>query len=174
MGLPSSSPVRQHLFRRFDAYVRKMRLGRQASAALEIVRLVFQCQHAAMDSRAEIAHDHGLTPAALISLVLLRACYPDEPVTPTTLREVVMLSSGGMTKVLRHLEERGLILRQPHPTDARSMTLVLSEAGVELIDSITPLIAEKDREMFASVLSADEMRELARLLGKVRTAYRRR
>jgi DNA-binding MarR family transcriptional regulator len=54
------------------------------------------------------------------------------------------------------------------------MTLGLSEAGVELIDSITPLIVEKDREMFTSVLTEDEMRQLTQLLGKVRTAYRRR
>lgn len=162
------------LLGRLDAYIQTMQLGPQASMALEISRLVFQCQQAAMDGRSEIARDHGLTPAALISLLLLRTCYPDEPVTPTELRETVMLTSGGMSKVLHHLEERGLVTRQPHPTDARSMTLVLTEAGVELMDSISPLVAEDDRERYASALTEDEMAELTRLLGKIPTPFRRR
>lgn len=169
-----SSPARQRLFERLGAHIQSMKLGDEAFAAIQVARNVFQCQHAAMDARTEIARDHGLTPGALFSLLLLRSCYPDEPVTPTELREVVMLTSGGMAKVLHHLEDRELVTRLPHPTDARSTTLVLTEAGVELIDSITPLIADKDRELFTSPLTEPEVVELTRLLDKVRAGFRRR
>lgn len=174
MGSSSTSSAKARLFERVDSYLQNMQVDGQASAALQIARLVFQCQHAALDARLEIGREHGLTHGELFSLLLLRACYPDEPVTPTALREAVMLSSGGMAKVLRHLEERGLVKRSAHATDARSTTMVLSDTGVELIDSIVPLVAEKDREMFVGALTDAEVKELTRLLGKVRTAFRRR
>ena len=174
MAAASINPARERLFQRLEAYVQNMQLGDEAFAAIQVARHVFRCQHAAMDARTEIARDHGLTPGALLSLLILRACYPDEPVTPTALGEAVMLTSGGMAKVLHHLEDRGLIARRAHPTDARSTTLVLTETGVELIDSMTPLIAESDREMFTSALTDDEVAELTRLLGKVRAGFRRR
>jgi DNA-binding MarR family transcriptional regulator len=174
MATTPPSPARQRLFQRLEAHIQELEFGDEAFAAIQVVRNIFQCQYAAMDARTEIARDHGLTPGALFSLLLLRACYPDEPVTPTALREAAMLTSGGMAKVLHHLEDQDLVTRRAHPTDARSATLVLTEAGVELIDSITPLIAEKDREMFTSVLTDAEVAELTRLLGKVRTGFRRR
>lgn len=172
MGSFSSSPVRQRLLQRLDTYVQS--LGHGGPSAFEAVRLLFRCHHAALDIRSDIARDHGLTPGHLISLLLLRACYPDETITPTELREAVMFSSGGMTKVVRGLEQRGLVTRRAHPSDARSSMLELSESGVELIDSIVPLIEERDREMLADPLDADELAELIRLLGKIDTAYRKR
>lgn len=174
MASSPTSSARARLFERVDSYVQNMPIDGQSSAALQIARLVFQCQHAALDARIEIGRDHGLTHGELFSLLLLRACYPDEPVTPTALREAVMLSSGGMAKVLRHLEERGLVMRRAHATDARSTTLVLTGAGAALIDSIVPQVAERDREMFVGALTDTEVEELTRLLGKVRTAFRRR
>jgi len=174
MGPSSTSSARARLFERIDSYVQNLRIDGQASAALRVARLVFQCQHAALDARIEIGRDHGLTHGELFSLLLLRACYPDAPVTPTALREAVMLSSGGMAKVLRHLEERDLVMRSAHATDARSTTLVISDTGAELIDSIVPQVAERDREMFVGALTDAEVQELTRLLSKVRTAIRLR
>lgn len=172
MGLSSSNPARRRLFERLDAYVAS--LGHGGPSAFEASRLLFRSHHAALEARSEIARTHGLTPAALISLLLLRACYPDELITPTELRDAVMLSSGGMTKVLRGLERRGLLARHGHPTDARSSTLVLTRDGVELIDAMVPQIEEADRELLVSPLSEPELAELVRLLRKVGAAYRRR
>jgi DNA-binding MarR family transcriptional regulator len=40
-----------------------------------------------------------------------------------------------MTKVLAHLEERGLVQRAAHPTDRRQAIIAISAAGVALLDS---------------------------------------
>lgn len=172
MGSISSSPVRERLRQRLEAYFQSLAHG--GPSAFEATRLLFRCHHAALDIRGDIARDHGLTPGHLLTLLLLRACYPDESITPTDLRGAVMFSSGGMTKVIKGLERRGLVTRRAHPSDARSNMLVLSEAGVELIDSIVPRIAARDREMLMDSLDSDELAELIRLLGKIDAAYRRR
>ncbi len=40
-----------------------------------------------------------------------------------------------MTKVISHLEERGLVRRDPHPSDRRQAVISLSSAGDELLAS---------------------------------------
>jgi DNA-binding MarR family transcriptional regulator len=40
-----------------------------------------------------------------------------------------------MTKVLAHLEERGLVRREVHPTDRRQAIIAISDAGRALLDS---------------------------------------
>lgn len=40
-----------------------------------------------------------------------------------------------MTKVLAHLEERGLVRREVHPADRRQAIIAITPAGVQLLDS---------------------------------------
>jgi DNA-binding MarR family transcriptional regulator len=40
-----------------------------------------------------------------------------------------------MTKVLAHLEERGLVRRAAHPTDRRQAIIAITDAGVALLES---------------------------------------
>ncbi len=40
-----------------------------------------------------------------------------------------------MTKVLASLEEKGLVSREAHPTDKRQAIIVLTRAGIDLLDS---------------------------------------
>lgn len=39
-----------------------------------------------------------------------------------------------MTKVLAHLEERGLVRRDAHPTDRRQAIIAITDAGTALLD----------------------------------------
>ena len=45
-----------------------------------------------------------------------------------------MLSSGAMTTRIDRLEERGLVYREADPADRRGVNVVLSEAGLSLVD----------------------------------------
>lgn len=40
-----------------------------------------------------------------------------------------------MTKVLANLEERGLVSRDPHPSDRRQAVIAITQAGIDLLDS---------------------------------------
>jgi DNA-binding MarR family transcriptional regulator len=47
----------------------------------------------------------------------------------TDLAEATMLSSGGMTRLVGRLEQRGLVRRDPDPDDARAFHASLTDAG---------------------------------------------
>lgn len=163
-----SALPRTRLIERIDAFFQSRREGEFGTG--QISRLLFRIHHGMVRSRADVAREYDLTNASLLALVMLRACYPDDPVTPSELGEATMLTSGGMTKVLHTLEHRGLLTRRHHPSDARSSMLVLSEAGVALVDEILPVVSKRDKALLLDPLTDEEAAELARLLGKLDAA----
>ncbi|MDH3511309.1 MAG: MarR family transcriptional regulator [Gammaproteobacteria bacterium] len=52
----------------------------------------------------------------------------------TQLAKEAMLSSGAMTNRIDRLECRGLVVREPDPSDRRGVLVVLTESGKKLID----------------------------------------
>ncbi len=53
--------------------------------------------------------------------------------TPGELAEHEKVQPPSMTRVVTHLEERGLLARSPHPTDRRQVTLSVTPAGEALL-----------------------------------------
>jgi DNA-binding MarR family transcriptional regulator len=93
----------------------------------------------------------ALRPSLLRLTRILRNQRVDTSVTLTqlsamgTLRKKGAMSAGdlaacervqppSMTKVLASLEEKGLVSREAHPTDKRQAIIVLTPAGLELLD----------------------------------------
>jgi MarR family transcriptional regulator, organic hydroperoxide resistance regulator len=72
-----------------------------------------------------------------------------------------------VTKMLRRLENCGLVERSPDPADARSFRAYLTEAGRALEDPVSRSWKRAEERTFAG-LDAAERRELGRLLAKVR------
>jgi DNA-binding MarR family transcriptional regulator len=54
---------------------------------------------------------------------------PDRRLRMTDLARATMLSSGGMTRLVGRLEDRGLVRREPDADDARAYQATLTEAG---------------------------------------------
>ena len=54
--------------------------------------------------------------------------------TPTTVREELQLRSSNAASVLRDLEKRRLILRDPDPGDARKVRLSLTTEGLDVLE----------------------------------------
>jgi DNA-binding MarR family transcriptional regulator len=57
------------------------------------------------------------------------------PMSPGELATCEKVQPPSMTKVLANLEERGLVRRDPHPTDRRQAIIEITGAGRELLDS---------------------------------------
>lgn len=53
--------------------------------------------------------------------------------SPTQLYDLTIFSSGGMTKVLKRLQDRELICRKEDATDKRCMLVCLTKSGEDLI-----------------------------------------
>jgi len=71
-----------------------------------------------------------------------------------------------MVVLLRELDKRGLIERQPHPTDRRAVGLLLSTNGKVLIKKAEKAASAADLQGTAH-LSPAERKTLARLLQKI-------
>ncbi len=71
-----------------------------------------------------------------------------------------------MVVLLRQLDKRGLIERQPHPTDGRAVGLRLSASGKSLMKKAEHAASVADSEG-ASRLSTAERKTLVRLLQKI-------
>jgi DNA-binding MarR family transcriptional regulator len=86
--------------------------------------------------------------------------------TPTALSRSLLLSSGGMTHRLDHLESAGLIVRLPDPADRRGSLVQLTDLGREAIDRaleahvvnlhrvFDTAVPPEDRELLAGLLRA--------------------
>jgi DNA-binding MarR family transcriptional regulator len=71
-----------------------------------------------------------------------------------------------MVVLLRELDKRGLIERQPHPTDRRAVGLLLSAEGKALMKKAEKAASAADLQGTAH-LSPAERKTLARLLQKI-------
>mgnify|MGYP000140138506 FL=1 len=87
-------------------------------------------------------------------------------VTSRQLCQTLNVLPPNMVVLLRELDKRGLIERQPHPTDRRAVGLRLSASGQVLIKKAEQAASVADLEG-ASRLSAAERKTLARLLQKI-------
>lgn len=92
-----------------------------------------------------------LRPSLLRLTRRIRSQRADQSVTLTQLSAMGMLHARGpmsagelaacervqppsMTKVLAHLEERGLVRRAAHPTDRRQAIIAITDDGIALLD----------------------------------------
>ena len=77
---------------------------------------------------------HDLSAAEFDVLATLRRSGEPYRLLPTDLYRETMLSSGAMTARLDKLEARGLVARGPNPEDRRSVTVTLTDAGLQVVD----------------------------------------
>jgi DNA-binding MarR family transcriptional regulator len=108
----------------------------------------------------------GLLPADLDVLGALRIQPPPWQMTPTDLYQSLLLSSGGLTKILHRLQKAGLIERSVNPADRRSRLVTLTVAGAELLNRAMHGVVEHERR-FLEPLDEVEQEQLNRLLEKL-------
>jgi len=63
------------------------------------------------------------------------------PLSPSALAKRLGLASASITSLLDRLELAGMVARQPHPTDRRSLFVMLTERGRAAADAIFGMFA---------------------------------
>jgi DNA-binding MarR family transcriptional regulator len=71
-----------------------------------------------------------------IQLAALAALERKGPMTPGELAEHEKVQPPSMTRVIAVLEERGLVLREPHLTDRRQVILTVTQDGRDLVQRV--------------------------------------
>ena len=98
-------------------------------------------------------------------LSALRRAGAPYALNPSGLYSRLDRSSGGMTKNLKRLEERGLVERSPDPNDGRGVLVTLTEKGRRKAERIfeaglghySHLLADLDPEQRSSIARALEL-----------------
>nr|WP_280141752.1 MarR family winged helix-turn-helix transcriptional regulator [Cohaesibacter marisflavi] len=84
---------------------------------------------------------HDLTYMEFDALAALRSQKPGATMTPTELYDALLISSGGLTKVLKSLKSKGFITRSYSQKDARQKLVLLTDKGRAKLSEIMPQIA---------------------------------
>ncbi len=72
-------------------------------------------------------------------LAALAALEKHTAMTPGELADHEKVQPPSMTRVIAALEERGLILRMPHPTDRRQVVLTVTDHGRDVVRQVRQL-----------------------------------
>ena len=83
-------------------------------------------------------------------LAALRASPAPHSLLPTELCASLLISSGGLTKVLKNLEARGLIARPSSKADRRRRPIALTSSGAALCERAMTQVQEGDQAAFAA------------------------
>ncbi len=128
-------------------------------------------QQLSLKLATRIIQQHQVNASEFDVLAALRSSAPPHVLTPTELQRSMLITSGGLTKLLYQLEARGLIIRSVQEHDKRSKLVHLTEAGKSVIETSMEQVHIFDRDLLQDTLSNKELGQLVTLLGRVTRAY---
>jgi len=111
--------------------------------------------------RAFTAHD--LDPWEFDVLAALRRSGGPYALAAGRLGTITGVTSGTMTNRIDRLEDRGLVRREPDPSDRRGVQVVLTPAGRTSVDSALADLVDEEQQIL-SALSIEDTNELVRVL----------
>jgi DNA-binding MarR family transcriptional regulator len=136
------------------------------TAAFGVVGRILRLARNIETWRAEHLSAYQLTPADFDVLATIRR-KGDDGINPGTLLDVLLISSGGLTRRLDRLEAAGLIERHPDPEDRRGTLLRLTKEGARRIDEAIPSLLEWEDEHLRQVLTEGGLQETSSVLRRL-------
>ena len=133
----------------------------EQEAALSVLRTNDQLQI----RFARLFRGHGLTPSQYNVLRILRGEGKPLPILEVAGRTVTVVP--GITGLVDRLERAGLVRRERCAEDRRVIYVALTELGAKALAELDGPVLALHQQLMGH-LSRDELRELGRLLAKVR------
>lgn len=140
----------------------------------QLMTAVFRLSDLTLRASSGRVAAHGLTFSEFEALATLRGFPPGARLTPGELSDAILLTSGGLTKVLRALEEKGLVSRPDSAADRRSKPVALSAKGRRLVEKAMAEILRADTDLIEGAIAPRELETLNRLLAKALDAAERK
>ena len=97
---------------------------------------------------------------------MLRRAAAPYSLTPGTLLQELLVSSGTMTNRIVRLEKKGLVKRTPSPHDRRAVLVTLTGKGVTRVDAALKELLRRESEL-VSPLDEEERKALSGLLRRL-------
>lgn len=120
--------------------------------------------------------EYGLTEAEFDLLAALRRSDPDNGIAAGELASHTMVTTGGLTKRVDRLEQRGLVARRGSASDGRRRVIYLTANGRDLIDRAFTAHLTNEHRILAELGEADteQLRAvLTRWLARLETCAER-
>jgi DNA-binding MarR family transcriptional regulator len=95
---------------------------------------------------------------------------PEQRLKMGELAEQLVITRGGLTKLVDRLVKAGLLERTFCETDRRVSYATLTKAGTEMLDEMRPVVIAELKVAFAAKLSVAEANELRETLERVRAS----
>ncbi|PXY98532.1 MarR family transcriptional regulator [Snodgrassella alvi] len=130
-----------------------------------LIRLVHTSIHGELNERL---HKHHLSESLWHALLAVYS-RPNHEILPSELSSILNLTRTSATRLSDELVLNGWATRSTHPYDRRKITLKLTKAGEDLIQTVSPETNEVHRRVW-SALSEPEYEQLQQLLTKLLTA----
>jgi DNA-binding MarR family transcriptional regulator len=130
------------------------------------VRLVRASIAVTRQLSAQLSADHGLSINAYEALLLL-ARAPDSRMRRIDLANSLLLTAGGVTRLLDGLEREGFVAREQCASDRRVSYAVLTKAGHTKLREATKSHTRQIRELMGGTYGDDELVQLAALLDRL-------
>jgi DNA-binding MarR family transcriptional regulator len=125
--------------------------------------------HAAVSGRLQDALAAAeLPPLAWFEMLAAIAAAEEERMKMGELAEALVITRGGLTKLVDRLVKAGLIERTFCDTDRRVSYATLLPAGAELLEEMVPVVSAELELAFAARLSERQADELRTTLDSVR------
>jgi DNA-binding MarR family transcriptional regulator len=109
---------------------------------------------------------HRLKYPAFAVLATLRVEGAPYRMSPKALLDTLILTSGGLSNLLRRLEKTGHIRRMADEIDGRGVIVELTERGRKIVEPAMRDHAETERRLIA-MLSPEERQTIAAALGRM-------
>jgi DNA-binding MarR family transcriptional regulator len=139
----------------------------ETSPAIEaFVRLVRASIAVTRQLSAQLSADHGLNINAYEALLRL-ARAPDRRMRRVDLANDLLLTAGGVTRLLDGLERDGYVGREACESDRRVTYAVLTKAGRDKLREATKSHTRQIRELMGGTYDDDELAQLAALLDRL-------
>lgn len=91
---------------------------------------------------------------------------PKSGTPSTSLGPKMGIEPTSLSRTLKNLEERGLIIRKPNPEDGRSVLIVLTEEGLQM-RNVSKEVVLKFYEVIQQKISLEEMNVFFTVLQKI-------
>jgi DNA-binding MarR family transcriptional regulator len=141
-----------------------------ASISTELVIRLFRLRDLVWSRSNAEAHHSGLTWGEFEALAALRAGGSPFRMTPGEINRLMLVTSGGLTKILQNLDKKALVHRVGNDADGRSCFIELTEPGAALVDELARVMAESSDRLIGSALSTTEQKQLLGALERLTCA----
>ena len=145
------------------------RSAKAATTSPEIeafVRLVRASIAVTRELSAQLSADHCLSLNEYEALLQL-ARAPESRMRRIDLANSLLLTAGGVTRLLDGLERDGFVAREESPTDRRVTYAVLTKAGRDKLREADRSHTRQIRELMGGQYDEGELKQLASLLDRL-------